>query len=244
MMTSHIIASIARAHFLPFRGVPSASCVELVSGDAGGTCAWCDGREVRVPRIRRGVGGVTGPWLKKGCRLAAGRVQGHVQGASRERPDRLRANPPSREKQRDGDAYAPPLGCTQSRTMAARAVRDAVYSILSPRLRTDGLLSTEAQHIEDEITCQVMSICNARAIAHCTLALTVDLRRARAGCNAGNVAHAEGNAFTRRRSRPGVHPAQRGVPDRTVNEESNRAQTNEPHSAERAARRAARDATR
>ena len=44
MMKSHIIASIARAHFLPFRGVPSASCVELVSGDAGGTCARCDGQ--------------------------------------------------------------------------------------------------------------------------------------------------------------------------------------------------------
>ena len=39
--------------------------------------------------------------------------------------------------------------------MVARAVRDAVYFILSPRLRTDELSSTEAQNIEDEITGQV-----------------------------------------------------------------------------------------
>ena len=58
--------------------------------------------------------------------------------------------------------------------MDARAVRDAVYSILSPRLRTDELSSTEAQGIEDEINGQVMHLRRRRA-HDCSLALSLSL---------------------------------------------------------------------
>ena len=63
-------------------------------------------------------------------------------------------------------------------------MRGAVYSILSPRVRTAELSSTEEQYIEDEITGQVRALApqtGPRLLIATLLTgtLTVALRRAR-----------------------------------------------------------------